>query len=133
MHIIFYQLTDNGWDRGNHFIEDASLTRDTYGNRFVRVAFNGRSAFIGFPYADVGGTNSGAVFIYERNSFGVWEKRDEPLAPQDEDSGNVQLFGYSVDLDGDLACVISDGAENIQHSKVYVFQNDGDKWVQIRR
>ena len=150
VHIIFYLLKDDTWEKGNHYIENDGVklgTTDTIGCdagpcvwNEISAAISGKVALVGFPFTDfnnsTGYKTSGGVLNFEQNALGVWEKRDEHLQPQNEDSEDIQNFGYSIGMDGDLACVVSPGHPLLLSGEVpavHVFQHNGDEWKQIRR
>jgi hypothetical protein len=75
------------------------------GERFGHsVAISGDTAIVGAPYADGSSTDSGAVYIFERNNGGGdnWgQQRMVTIAG----AANYDWFGYSVAISGDTAVV----------------------------
>ena len=120
-------MNGDRWERNNQYIEDYGETTLFMGefdpaSAKISVALSGKDALIGFPF-----TGNGLVFAFKQNDLGVWEKKEDTLQiPQGEDSDYVYRFGYSIDIGGTLACVISS-------SKVHVFQNDGNEWKETHR
>ena len=120
VHIIFYLLNGDRWERNNQYIEDNGFMGEfDPSSAKISVALSGKDALIGFPFTG----SSGLVFVFEQNDLGVWEKRDNSLPIPTPD---VYKFGYSVDIDGNLACVMAD-------RQVYVYQNNGNEWKDIQR
>jgi len=112
VNIIFYSLTNDGWVIENAFEEEESA---------ASVALSGKTALVGFPYAS---RFAGVVYVYEQNGFGFWEKMDEPFIPSDESYGRTEQFGNSLDIDGDLACVVDRG-------NTYFYRRHGTKWLEF--
>ena len=85
------------------------------------VAISGDTILIGAPADDDNGTSSGSVWVFTKNSSGVWSQYDKF-------SGNAAYdeFGYSVALDGDTAAIGAvgdDDAFGISSGSVTVLQS----------
>lgn len=106
---------------------------DRYG---LDVAVSGDTIAVGAPYHDDGGTDKGAVYIYYRdqggaNNWGLFKKMSYAGAS----AGNA-LFGYSIDLSGDILIVGApyDDTNATDAGYVYVYsRNEGgtDNWGQL--
>jgi hypothetical protein len=157
VHVIFYVLLDveegggggGTWERGNHYVIDYG---ETYTERppevdplFTRVsvALSGTSALVGLPYSHSynytvypgSPASPGEVLIFERiEGTEIWEKKDARLLPLNE-TGPYYYFGASIDVVGDMACVVSDYSPDgtFGEPKVYVFRRVEGEWEQIRR
>jgi hypothetical protein len=162
VHVVFYVLDAEGggtWEKGNHYVIDYG---ETYTASWsgevdplftkVSVALSGTSALVGFPYSnsenytDSVAAIPGEVFVFERiDGTEIWEKKDEMLLPTNDDDVDGTswylnetvryfYFGSSIDIVGDLACVVSDySPDGWGEPKVYVFRRVEGKWEQIRR
>ena len=150
VHVIFYVLdVEEGgtWEKGNHYVIDYG---ETYTERppevdplFTKatVALSGTSALVGLPYSHSynytgdAPASPGEVLIFERiEGKEVWEKKDARLLPLNE-TEPYYYFGASIDVVGDMACVVSDYSPDgkIGDPKVYVFRRVEGQWEQIRR
>ena len=103
------------------------LPSDDFG---TAVAVSGSRAAIGAPRRETGGTNSGAVFVYER-SAGGWTQTDI-LQPIDAENG--QLFGIAVAIDGDTIVVGAAGDHRVEDAggAAYVFEYSGS-WTEVAK
>jgi len=94
------------------------------------VAIDGVYAVVGAPYDDnEKGADAGAAYIYKLEE-GAWVQIAK-LIPND--GADEDLFGYSVDIQGDYvavgACWDDDAGE--KSGSAYIFKNDGtDNWDQ---
>lgn len=93
------------------------------GDNFGRsVAIEGEVAVVSSSYDDDNGTNSGAVYLYEKVN-GVWQEIYKILPP---DGAAGDYFGNRVDLDGNTITIGARGDDNnVPNSgSVYVYQID---------
>jgi len=113
-----------------------------FGNDSVRraelgssVALSGNTALVGAPYQD----NSGAVYVFVKTD-GEWSEQAK-LLPSNPDI--FDQFGWSVDLDGDIAVIGApeedgdatevDGTQNNEGNNTgaaYVYVRNGENWEQ---
>ncbi|MBL0040640.1 MAG: Ig-like domain repeat protein [Xanthomonadales bacterium] len=95
------------------------------------VAISGDTMAVGSPFADAGGVDSGAVYVYVR-SAGVWSLQQK-LAGTLVDGGD--RFGYSVDIDGNtvIAGAKTDEVGAVVAGAAYVFTRSGSIWSQQGR
>ena len=114
-----YQL----WQHAENAILTATgpMADDEFG---YAVAIDGDTAVVGMPGED-NPDNSGAAFVYTRDSFGTWSEvaRLRPSTPEID-----ALFGNSVVLQGNIIVVGAprEGTGNSGHGAVYVFTKDAD-------
>ncbi len=108
-------------------VENAILTADTRedNDEFgYAVAIDGDTAVVGMPGED-NPDNSGAAFVYTKDSFGTWSQvaRLRPSIPEID-----ALFGNSVALQGSIIVVGAprEGTGSSGHGAVYVFTKDAD-------
>ena len=66
------------------------------------VALSGNRALIGSRFDDVGKSNTGSAYLFEREGDGVWRETQKLSA---SDAERSDLFGWSVALSGDFALV----------------------------
>ena len=86
---------------------------------------------MGAPTEDGTGTNLGAVYVLESNS-GSWSEAQK-LTASDAEDGDV--FGFSVDIDGDFMVVgsrLEDGA-GTDRGAAYVFEKQSGVWTQVQK
>ncbi len=107
---------------GIEFVESAKVYAsdaedfDWFGSS---VAISGDRALISSPLDDDFGPETGAAYVFERQS-GLWIETDK-LLPTDGVQGE---FGQSIDLDGDIAAIGSRIART-----GYIFQRTQDGWL----
>jgi hypothetical protein len=141
---------ENGeWEHVNTLAVDDLAISDDYGCHSISVSMSGNTAFVGFSYAY---DERGAVFVYERKDpnatsplfedvggggggGATWVMAEDPFV---HDDGVFQgYFGWHVNVDGDMACVVDYGSVG----RVNIFRRDrnvvGDddttekKWVHV--
>lgn len=99
--------------------------QDRYGND---VSTSGNRAAVAEKLDTQGGSNAGAVYVYDATggSFAL----DQKIVPADIDPED--LFGFSVSLDGTLLAVGSytDDDAGSNAGAVYIFRRDATQWVQ---
>jgi hypothetical protein len=101
------------------------------GDKFgYSVALDRDTAVIGAYSVDEGETRSiGAAYIFTR-SGGVWTEQVKLLA---SDKFDIDLFGYSVALDGDTALIAAyraNDGEKWDTGAAYVFTRSGGAWTE---
>lgn len=125
VYISFYSLMNdnNKWQRAQSPIRIYDFGRIWKGPIMRTVAISGTTTFIGAPYSN---NESGSVFVYEQNVYGVWEKVDDPFI-HDSNVTNIG-FGWTVHVAGDLACVDD---MHTTTSSAHLFRRKDYKWVQF--
>jgi len=90
------------------------------------VAVQGKVALVGAPLSEVGNVvNAGAVYVMEYQD-GQWKEKQKLLHPEPV---NYDLFGLSVDFDGDLAIVGAPNTyNNVKPGAAYIFQFENGEW-----
>ena len=102
----------------------------------ISLAAQGDTLIVGVPLDDDDGTNSGSVYVFERNlaGFAEWDLLQKITRNEAQTTGDH--FGYSVALDGDTLVVgaLEDSPQPYRRSgSVYVFVRDPGQhhpWVQ---
>jgi hypothetical protein len=96
------------------------------------VAVHGKTAIIGAPFAVVGGhADQGAAYVFEANPLTpdlFWDERAKLTA---SDGAELDRFGSSVALQGDLALIGAPGAAGAgRPGAAYFFRRSGATWTQ---
>ena len=128
-YIIFYSLSDDSkWEMVGYFIE-GNVDWGSFGDctpalTSYDVSLSGSQAVIGLPAKDI-------VYVYKRNSNGLWVKV-ESLHPENQIHRGL---GHSVSTDGDLVAVQDSSVNYILgvglQNGAYLFKDIGGKWSQI--
>ena len=110
------------------FIASDANALDKFGDA---LAIDGDIAIVAARLADTAATNGGAAYVFERTASG-WVQV-QVLIPSDP--GAQDMFGWAVDLEGDMAVVSAprndDAGEN--SGAAYVFENTGSTWVETAK
>jgi len=99
------------------------------------LAVNGDYMIVGAIYDDHNNNsfdNTGAAFIYARNSSGVWTQQKHIYV---QDPAVNDEFGWSVAIHGDRAIVCSrykKGPDNAYQGVAVVYERNGTNWNQIQ-
>ncbi len=98
----------------------------TAGNHFgaaVALSADGRRAVVGATGEGLCGTRSGAAYVFERDTTGLWTEAAR-LAPADCKAGD--LFGRAVALSGDRLLVAAGGevTDPDRPNRAFVFERD---------
>ena len=126
---IFERSSDGTWTQTQLLASDGEHG-DSFGES---VSMSGDRVVIGAPRVGDNGQNSGAVYIFERDSDGTWTQVVK-LSPDDGERGD--FFGESVSISGDRAIVGSelDADEGLATGSAYIFERDsGGAWTQVRK
>lgn len=96
------------------------------------VALSGDFALIASTSEFFATVRSNAVYVFERDSAGVWEQAERLVLKSEEEEGPA---GAAVDLDGDRALITTwgDPARSRHHGSAYVFERDSGEWKQAAR
>ncbi len=110
---------------------------DQYDEFGYAVAMDGDTAVVGMPGED-DPTNSGAAFVFTRDSSGTWSqvarlRASDPVDGDGDDNNDQHRFGLSVAVHEDTSNgdTIVVGAPDHSNSKgaVYVFSEPSDGWA----
>jgi hypothetical protein len=115
-------------------VQLSDLRVDCYSNWWSTsksVAVQGKVALVGAPLSEVGNVvNAGAVYVMEYQD-GQWKEKQKLLHPEPV---YYDLFGLSVDFDGDLAIVgAPNTANNVKPGAAYIFQRQNGKWQLMQK
>ena len=101
------------------------------------IAISGSFAVVGAPYSNIGVDSkgiygSGSAYAFVQDASGLWAQ-EQMLSPNDPKVSD--LYGYSVDIDGNTLVVGAPGRESDDEEigVVYVFVRKSSGWVQEAR
>ena len=89
------------------------------------VALSGDTLVMGCPNDDQVAYNTGAAYIFKRDSNGVWSEQQKLIA---SDAGYYESFGFAVEMDGDnlvVGAYLDDDNGNDSGS-AYLYTRDAD-------
>lgn len=123
------------YEHHHTFVADDAGERDNFG---YSVAFWNGYLFVGAVWEDDRGLDAGAVYIYTRDTFGVWYELHK-IYGSDTDSGDY--FGTSLAADAGRLVVGARGKDRAGlgtelTGAAYVFEADfggGDNWGQTAK
>ena len=127
--VYIFERTGGAWTQTQLLASDGAHG-DSFGES---VSMSGDRAVIGAPWVDDNGQNSGAVYIFERDSEGAWTQVVK-LSPDDGERGD--FFGASVSISGDRAIVGAEfnADEGLATGAAYIFERDSEgAWTQVRK
>lgn len=104
------KITASDWDEEDHF--------------GISVALSGDVALIGAPGDEVNGLNSGSVYVFRLDpASGEWVEETKLIASDGEE---MDLFGISVSLSGDVALIGAEKDDDMGNDAgaAYVFLYD---------
>jgi len=113
-------IQDYEWAEQKLLVPDGA-SYDKFG---CSVSINGEYAIIGASKDDDNGDNSGAAYIFRRDSDS-WIEQAKLLASDGSENDNL---GFSVSISGDYVIVGSNNGESSGAS--YIFKRDGDRWIE---
>lgn len=123
--VVSFERAANAWTQKQIFTAPDAMPGDAFGQS---VALTDNYLVIGAPRNDALGLDSGAAYIYQRES-GTWRYQTKITA---SDGAAGDLFGISVAIDGNTILVGADlhdeKAENA--GAVYVYVMDNHQWQQ---
>jgi hypothetical protein len=125
-----YIFKYNGTSWLEHQKLTASDTPSGNSNRFGwSVSISGDYAIVGAQYGDADVADTGAAYIYTRDSStGLWGSEQKITA---SDAAASDQFGLSVSIDGDYAIVgalVGDSTIATNSGVAYIFKRDGTSW-----
>ncbi len=110
-----------GWQQIDKLLNDNNQPNDFFG---YSLAVSGDYLFVGTPIIDA---YQGAVFVFHRTENG-WEQIQKLTDPEGEE---MDFFGYSVDVQGDMAVVgaYGDDEGGEDAGAILFFRNVGGSWT----
>lgn len=124
--VRIFALSGRDWNLQARLRANDGADGDEFG---YAVSINGDTALVGAPKVDDAGSNSGAVYVFVRQSA-RWNQQAKLSA---KDAARSDGFGQSVALLGNTAII---GAPQSEHGGVrfagaaYVFEREGDRWTE---
>ena len=122
-----YSTKDTTWSEQAKIQALDKEAGDNFG-RSVCISSDGRTAIIGVPHEDSGGTDAGAAYIFTR-SFYIWSQQAK-IQSSDIEAGDN--FGQSVSIssDGNTAIVGAPHEDEggVDAGAAYIFTRSGSTW-----
>lgn len=102
-----------------------------YGRLGWSVAVNGEYAIVGAHLSDHAGIDSGSAYVFKRGAS-TWNQVARLNAG---DAAGGDFFGFSVAIDGNLVVAGAERKDVVgtESGAAYVFQRQGETWVQTDR
>ncbi|WP_435105690.1 FG-GAP repeat protein [Arhodomonas sp. AD133] len=118
-----FERGDNGWQQAARLTPSDGAGGDGFGDA---VALTGDRALVGAHFADLGGSDEGAAYVFEQ-ADGRWNEVAKLTAPKPADRDQ---FGHAVALAGGVALV---GAPRFDHpgrdsGAVWAFTPGAEGW-----
>ena len=133
---IFYrnQGGADSWGQVKKLTASAAADNDGFG---FAIALEGDTLIVGADGEDGDGTDEGAAYIFYKDQGGAdnWGPVVRLVAGDPDD---VDQFGYSIDLSGDVAVIGSPGENGTGSNRgaAYIFSRDlggADGWGQLKK
>ena len=123
--VYIYALTKGIWTVEGKFVADGGNPDDQFG---WSLAMWERTLAVGAFADDTSGLDSGAVYIFEKDSNEVWYQQARVTPSDGEDNDH---FGRSVDIHKDWLIVSSpfDDEAGIEAGSVYIYERDDEDWL----
>jgi hypothetical protein len=125
---VYEQQAGGTWQQIAKLTADDGVANDLFGSS---VALDAGVAVIGARYGE--GDFSGSAYVYEQQADGTWQQVAKLTA---DDGASDDEFGYSVDIDGDVAVIgaIADDDNGAYSGSVYVYEQQADgTWPQTTK
>ena len=137
IYVIFYKKSIDGeFARARYFVEECQRSTDPKWtglndyNCFYSVSFSGSTALVGLQSERHTSEVATPVAVFEQTGLGQWGKV-ESLSPPSEIGW--RNFGYSVGIDGDLACLLGVGSDTSSPGSptLVIFRKVSGGWEQL--
>lgn len=128
--VYIYRFDGTSWQLEQRlFEEDLLPTMGGLGAFYGRrVLIDGATAIVGAPSED---DERGAVYIYQLNLAGIWEKTQRLTVPE-EYSLEFNFYGFALSKYEDQLCIGSHG-EHLGEGAAYLFNFNGEQWIEQER
>ena len=123
--VYIYALTKGIWTVEGKFVADGGNPDDQFG---WSLAMWERTIAVGAFADDTSGLDSGAVYIFEKDSNEIWNQQARVTPSDGEDNDH---FGRSVDIHKDWLIVSSpfNDEAGIEAGSVYIYERDDEDWL----
>jgi hypothetical protein len=112
-----FELSGGQWTLVAELDEPAGAIGDGFGEA---VALSGDRILVAAPRRDEGATDTGRVYVFERDGSGLWLVTGSFTA---SDAAASTLFGVDLDLEGDRAIVAASPWGNLSSKhRAYIFE-----------
>ena len=112
---VFERASDGTWSEVSKLTASDGAAEDAFGEN---VSVSGNRIMVGGQLNDDKGENSGAAYVFERNSDGTWSETTKLLA---EDGAAGDEFGIGVGISGGIAFIGAAGDDSAAGS-AYVYE-----------
>lgn len=128
---VFTRTPQDQWQLQARLTPGDPVSHTQFGNA---IAIDGDTVLVGAHFRTVGSNgDQGAAYVYTRDSSGIWSQQARLVA---DDGAVADIFGFSVDLDGDTALIgarLADVGTSLNRGAAYVFTRTGKTWTQRAR
>lgn len=128
---VFTRTAQDQWQLQARLTPGDPVSHTQFGNA---IAIDGDTVLVGAHFRTIGSNDDqGAAYVYTRDIAGTWTQQARLVA---SDGAAADIFGFSVDLDGDTALIgarLADVGASLNRGAVYVFTRTGTTWTQRAR
>lgn len=117
---IYHRDSEGVWDYETQLHPRDDVSGTYFG---TSVVIDGTTAAVGQPYYPDFEEHSKRVFIYSKNTSGIWEQEQEILSPC------TGTFGDSLALEGDTLLIGDTSAKDYQGLVYLYIRGDDGEWV----
>ncbi len=123
---IFERDGSGNWNEVQKLTAPSASLNDGFGSS---VSLDGDRLIVGSSFAQNGGVETGAVYVYERNGSGTWNLTSTLLA---SDGVFNDSFGWNADLKGDKVIVGTryNDDDGTNSGSAYIFSYNGTTWTE---
>lgn len=127
---VYERNLDGEWPEVQKLTASDAAASDVFGRS---VSIWGDYALVGAPGNDNDGSNSGMVYVFERDADGIWTEIQQLTAG---DAAASDGFGHSVSITADYAIIGARGNDDdgSNSGSAYIFEKDVDGlWVEVQK
>ena len=127
---IFEEQNDGSWTQVAKLVSNDIGSGDLFGNS---VSLYKSRALVGARYEDVGFSNSGAAYVFERQNNGDWSQVAKLFSSDRKAANN---FGFSLSLYENRTLVGATGNDEVgtDSGAAYVFESQSNgSWIQTAK
>jgi hypothetical protein len=123
--VYIFKREGTTWTQKDRLRSDSPGQDDNFGDS---VAISGDYAVVCSAYDDDANTNSGAIFVFNRNSDETWS-RQVKLTPVSDSSATIGQEG-ALNINGDYLA-FGNKRYNSSRGRVYVYKRTGTEWGDV--